>query len=276
MNVITTGGLHMAKLGLGTWKMSGADCVRSVEAALARGYRHIDTAQMYGNEDAVGEALTSTPVPRADIHVTTKVWHDNLAPDAMRRAMDTSLRLLKTDYVDLYLIHWPSPSMDLPRVMETLVALKEAGYARRIGVSNFTVALLKRVVEDIRAPIVCNQVEYHVLLGQTKLLDYMRPHGIALTAYCPLARGKLDDHRDIAAIAKKHGASPQQVALKWLLAQDGVAAIPKASRHESQAANWEAQHLVLDDDDRAIIAGLAKNERIVSPAGFSPAWDQAA
>jgi 2,5-diketo-D-gluconate reductase B len=276
MDVITTGGLHMAKLGLGTWKMSGADCVRAVDAALALGYRHIDTAQMYGNEDAVGEALAATAVPRAKIHVTTKVWHENLAPDAMRRAMETSLRLLKTDYVDLYLIHWPSPSMNLPKVMETLVGLQDAGHARHIGVSNFTVSLLKQVIEDIRAPIVCNQVEYHVLLGQKKLLDYMPPHGIALTAYCPLARGKLDEHPEIASIAKKHGASPQQVALKWLLDQDGVAAIPKASRPESQRANWEAQHLALDDADRAVIAGLAENERIVSPAGFAPVWDQAA
>jgi 2,5-diketo-D-gluconate reductase B len=276
MDLITTGGLHMPKLGLGTWKMAGAECVRGVEAALSLGYRHIDTAQMYGNEDAVGEALAATSVAREDIHVTTKVWHENLGPDAMRRAMETSLKLLKTDYVDLYLIHWPSPSMDLPKVMETLVSLKEAGFARQIGVSNFTVALLKRAVEEIGAPIVCNQVEYHVLLGQTELLEYMRPRGIALTAYCPLARGKLGEHPEIGAIAKKHRASPQQVALKWLLDQEGVAAIPKASRAESQTANWAAQKLLLDEADRASIAGLAKNERIVSPAGFAPAWDQAA
>jgi 2,5-diketo-D-gluconate reductase B len=276
METITTGGLHMPKLGLGTFKMTGAECAEAVQAALALGYRHIDTAEMYGNEDAVGEALAATSVPRADIHVTTKVWHTNLAPDAIRRAMDTSLARLRTDYVDLYLIHWPSPVMDLPRALETMVALREAGFARHIGVSNFTVALLKRAIEEIRAPIVCNQVEYHVLLGQSKLLGYMRPHEIALTAYCPLARGKLGDYPEVARIAAKHGASPQQVALKWLLDQPGVAAIPKASRAASQTANWEAQKLVLDDEDRAVIAGLAKNERIVSPAGFAPAWDQAA
>jgi 2,5-diketo-D-gluconate reductase B len=276
MEYLTQGGLRMPKLGLGTWKMAGAECVRGVEAALARGYRHIDTAQMYGNEDAVGEALAATAVPRADIHVTTKVWHENLKPDAMRRSMEASLKLLKTDYVDLYLIHWPSPSMDLPKVLETLVSLKEAGFARRIGVSNFTVALMKRAVEEVGAPIVCNQVEYHVLLDQSKVLSYARAHGIAVTAYCPLARGKLGDHPEMAEIARKHGVSPEQVALKWLLDQDGVAAIPKASRDESQAANWAAQTLALDDRDRAMIASMAKNERIVDPAGFAPAWDLAA
>jgi 2,5-diketo-D-gluconate reductase B len=190
--------------------------------------------------------------------------------------MEASLKLLKTDYVDLYLIHWPSPSMDLPKVLETLVSLKEAGFARRIGVSNFTVALMKRAVEEVGAPIVCNQVEYHVLLDQSKVLSYARAHGIAVTAYCPLARGKLGDHPEMAEIARKHGVSPEQVALKWLLDQDGVAAIPKASRDESQAANWAAQTLALDDRDRAMIASMAKNERIVDPAGFAPAWDLAA
>jgi 2,5-diketo-D-gluconate reductase B len=272
MDMITSGGLRMPKLGLGTWKMSGPDCVSGVLAALEKGYRHIDTAEMYGNEEAVGEALASTAVPRAEIHVTSKVWHEHLAPDAMRRAMDKTLKLLRTDYVDLYLIHWPSPSMDLPRALETLVSLQEAGQARRIGVSNFTVALMKRAVEEVGAPIVCNQIEYHVLLDQSQVLDYARAHDIAVTAYCPLARGKLGEHPDVAEIGRKHGASAEQVALKWLLDQPGVAAIPKAARDASQSANWAAQSLVLDDADRAILAALPKGERIVSP-GFAPAWD---
>ena len=276
MEMITSGGLRMPKLGLGTWRMAGAECVRGVERALAKGFRHIDTAQMYGNEDAIGEALASTSVPRADIHVTTKVWHENLGPDAMRRAMEHSLTQLRTDYVDLYLIHWPSPNMDLPKVLETLVSLREAGHARQIGVSNFTVALMARAVEEVGAPIVCNQVEYHVLLDQSKVLAYARSKGIAVTAYCPLARGKLGDHKEVAEIARKHGASAQQVALKWLLDQDGVAAIPKAGRDESQQANLDALTLALDDADRAVIERLTKTERIVNPAGFAPAWDPAA
>jgi 2,5-diketo-D-gluconate reductase B len=275
MDMITSGGLRMPKLGLGTWQMSGAQCVQAVQSALGKGYRHIDTAEMYNNEEAVGEALAAGPVPREEIHITSKVWHEHLAPDAMRRAIETSLRKLRTDYVDLYLIHWPSPSMDLPKAIETLVSLKEAGQARQIGVSNFTVALMRRAVEEVGAPIVCNQVEYHLFLDQSKVLDYARAHGIAVTAYCPLARGKLDEHPEIAGIARKHGASPQQVALKWLLDQDAVSAIPKAAREASQQANWDAQTLMLDDADRAVIAHLAKTERIVNPA-FAPAWDRPA
>ena len=270
---ITTHGMHMAKLGLGTWKMYGADCTRSVLRALDMGYRHIDTAQMYDNEGAVGEALAHTSVPRGEIHVTTKVWHENLAPDAMRRAIEASLRLLRQDYVDLYLIHWPSPHMDLPAAIGALVRLQEEGLARHIGVSNFPVALLRRAIEEVGAPIACDQVEYHIELGQEALLGYARPHGVALTAYCPLARGALGDHGELTAIAAKHGCTPPQVALKWLLDQDGVCAIPKAARAESQRANWEAQSLVLDDADRAVIAGLPKDRRIVSPAAFAPVWD---
>lgn len=275
MEMITAHGLRMPKLGLGTWRMSGSECTEAVEAALARGYRHIDTAQMYGNEAEVGAALAATSVPRADIHVTTKVWHEHLAPAAMRRAMESSLKLLKLDFVDLYLIHWPAPNMDLPAVLAALAKLKEEGLAKHIGVSNFTVALMKRSVEDVGAPIACNQIEYHVMLDQSKVLAYARSKDIAITAYCPLARGNLADQPIIDAIARKHGVTPQQVALKWLLDQDGVSAIPKASRPENQQANLDALKLTLDDDDRAKIAKLPKGNRIVNP-GIAPAWDAAA
>ncbi len=272
---ITTHGLKMPKLGLGTWRMTGAECTQAVQGALTRGYRHIDTAQMYGNEDAVGEALANTEVQRGDIHLTTKVWWENLAPDALRRAMDDSLKLLRTSYVDLYLIHWPHPGMDLPAALATMIKFKEEGLARNIGVSNFPVALLRQAVEDIGAPIAVNQFEYHVLIDQTKLLAYCRSKQIAATAYCPLAQGRLADHPALTGIAGKHGVSPAQVALKWLLDQDGVAAIPKAARAESQQANLDALNLQLDDEDRATIAALPKDQRFVNPA-FAPAWDLAA
>ncbi|MBN8892573.1 MAG: hypothetical protein BGP12_10850 [Rhodospirillales bacterium 70-18] len=272
MELITAGGMRMPKLGLGTWRLKGTECTEAVLGALQRGYRHIDTAQMYGNEDAVGEALAATRVARADIHLTTKVWWENLAPDAMRRAMDNSLTQLKTSYVDLYLIHWPAPDMDLPAALGQLVKFQEQGLARHIGVSNFPAALLKRAVEEIRAPICCNQVEYHVLRDQSAVLSYLRAHGMALTAYCPLAQGRLAEHPALDAIARKHNATPAQVALKWLLDQDGVAAIPKAGRATSQQANLDALALVLDDADRAAIAALPKTERFVNP-GFAPAWD---
>lgn len=272
---ITTHGLHMPKLGLGTFRMNGGECTDAVLGALERGYRHIDTAQMYGNEAEVGEALSQTKVARGDYHVTTKVWWENLAPDAMRKTCEESLRKLKLDHVDLYLIHWPAPQMDLPKALEALVKIKTDGLAKQIGVSNFTVALLKRAVEEVGAPVVCNQIEYHVMLDQSKVLAYARSKQIAVTAYCPIGRGNLDDVTDLVGIAKKHGATPQQVALKWLLDQDGVAAIPKASKPANQQANLDAMKLTLDNEDRAIIGKLPKNNRLVSPA-FAPAWDMAA
>jgi 2,5-diketo-D-gluconate reductase B len=272
MDVIATNGLRMPKLGLGTFKMTGAGCTEAVEAALVSGYRHIDTAEMYGNEAEVGDALKATDVKRADIHVTTKVWWENLAPDALRRAFDTSLAKLKLDYVDLYLIHWPHAGMDLPAALTTMMKLKEQGLVRNIGVSNFTVALMREAVEEIGAPITCNQVEYHVMLDQSKVLAYARSKQIAITAYCPLARGGLEKVPGMAQIARKHNAKPEQLALKWLLDQDGVAAIPKASQPQNQQANLDALKLVLDDEDRKVIAGLAKDQRIVNPAFWST-WD---
>ena len=275
MEMITSHGLRMPKLGLGTWRMKGDECREAVERALSLGYRHIDTAEMYDNEEAVGAALAGARLPRADIHVTTKVWWANLAPDAMRRSIDTSLRKLQTDYVDLYMIHWPAPDMDLAATLGTLVKLKEEGLARAIGVCNFTTALLRQAVDEIGAPLAANQVEYHVLLSQDPVLTYLRSKNMALTAYCPVAQGKLADHEELGVIARKHGATAVQVALKWLLDQPGVAAIPKAGRRESQVANLEAMKIELDDSDRAAIAALPKMQRMVNP-GFAPAWDKAA
>lgn len=272
MRTINAHGMHMPKLGLGTWQMRGRECTRAVLGALDLGYRHIDTAQMYGNEDAVGAALAASRVPREEIHLTTKVWVDNLAPAAMRRSMQESLRLLRTGYVDLYLIHWPTPDMDLEAALGALARLREDGLALAIGVSNFPVALLKRTVEEIGVPIACNQVEYHVLLDQTKLLSYARARGIVVTAYCPLAQGRLTEHAKLEVIARKHGCTTAQVALAWLLEQDGVAAIPKAARADSQVANLAALDIVLEEADRALIAALPKDQRCVSPE-FAPAWD---
>lgn len=269
----TTGGaLAMPKLGLGTWRMTGRECEASVARALELGYRHIDTAEMYGNEAAVGAGIADSGIPRADIFLTTKVWHEHLTPDGIRAAIESSLVKLRADHVDLFLVHWPSATMRLPAVLETMGHLKAQGLARHIGVSNFTVALLRQVVETIGVPIECNQIEYHALLDQSAVLDYARHHGIAVTAYAPLARGRLGDYPALAEIAAKHGATPEQVALKYLLDQDCVAAIPKAAREETQRANLAALALELDDEDRAAIAGLPKGERIVDPA-FAPEWD---
>ncbi|WP_095130690.1 aldo/keto reductase [Pseudomonas sp. Irchel s3h14] len=270
--IVNAQGLNMPKLGLGTWPMLGEECTRAVEQALALGYRHIDTAAAYNNEDAVGQALVNSPTPRDQIHVTTKVWWDQLQPDAMRHSMDRSLKALRSDYVDLFMIHWPTSDWDLSRTIETLVSFKEQGLARNIGVANFPLPLLRKVVEELGTPLSAIQVEYHVLLGQNALLDYARQHDLALTAYTPLARNKVSDIPHIQQIAAKHGVLPTQVALKWLLDQPNVAAIPKASSQANQLANLAALEVNLDDEDRALIAGLSKRERQVNP-DFSPVWD---
>ena len=272
MDSITTHGLNMPKLGLGTYRVKGADCQRMVESALALGYRHVDTAQMYDNEEAVGAALAASGIARDTLHITTKVWRSNLAPDAIRRTLDDSIRMLGTDHVDLFLIHWPAPDMDLAASLDAMTRLQGEGRAKAIGVSNFPTALLRQAVDEIRAPIACNQVEYHVLLGQSAVLDFCRARGIAVTAYAPLAQGRLAEQPALQSIADKHGATAAQVALKWLLDQPGVAAIPKAARPESQRANLEAFGVTLDDDDRAAIASLPKDQRMVKPA-VAPAWD---
>jgi 2,5-diketo-D-gluconate reductase B len=269
---IQTQGIALPKIGLGTYRLTGDAGRAAIESALALGYRHIDTAEMYGNEAEVGAALAASGIPRGEIHVTTKCWPDHLAPDALRAAFDTSLKKLKLDVLDLYLIHWPSRHMDLPATLEAMLKLKDAGRVRAIGVANFNIALLGQAVEQIGAPIACNQVEYHALLSQAKLLDTMRAQRIPLVAYAPLAKGRLAQHPVLEKIARKHGAAPAQVALKWLLDQDGVCAIPKATRRESQQANLDALKLDLDDADRAAIAGLPKNERCVM-SGNAPDWD---
>jgi 2,5-diketo-D-gluconate reductase B len=272
MEHLQTQGISLPRLGLGTFRMQGDACRAAVESALALGYRHIDTAEMYGNEDAIGAALAAARVPRKDLHVTTKVWNENLAPDAIRRAFDGSLKKLRLDQVDLYLVHWPAKNMNLPAIFETLLKLKQEGRTRAIGVANFNLALLKTVVEEIRAPIACNQIEYHVMLDQTKVAKYLASKSIPLVAYCPLAQGRAASDPALMAIGRKHDAGAAQVALKWLLDQDGVAAIPKASRPESQKANLDALKITLDDADRKAIAALPKDQRCVNP-GFAPAWD---
>lgn len=271
-HIVNAQGLQMPKLGLGTWPMLDDECTRAVEQALELGYRHIDTAAAYNNEDAVGQALVNSSTPREAIHLTTKVWWDQLQPDAMRHSLQRSLKALRSDYVDLFMIHWPTTDWDLPRTLETLAEFKEQGLARNIGVANFPLPLLRKVVEEYGIALSAIQVEYHVLLGQNALLDYARQHDLALTAYTPLARNKVSDVPQLQQIAKKHGVLPTQIALKWLLDQPNVAAIPKASSKANQLANLASLKVELDDEDRALIAALPKNQRQVSP-DFAPVWD---
>ncbi len=272
MSDIETRGIRMPRMGFGTFQMTGDICRSAVESALSIGYRHIDTATRYENEADVGAALAESALPRHQFHVTTKVWHDQLAPEAIRRSLGESLRKLRLDHVDLFLIHWPGAGMDLPKALETLVALKDEGLTRAIGVANFTLPLLKRTVEEIGAPIACNQIEYHVYLDQTPIRTYLAPHGIAVTAYCPIAKGEVGEDAVLQRIASRHGATPAQVALRWLMDQGQVAVIPKAAGAARQLENFGAQALQLDEADHAAIAALPKARRYVNPA-FAPQWD---
>ena len=272
METITTQGVAMPRLGFGTFRMPGAAAQSVVENAIALGYRHIDTAAMYENEAAVGAAIAASGVARNDLFITTKVWHDQLAPDALHRAFDASLRKLGLDHIDLYLVHWPSKDMDMASTLEALTSLRERGLARAIGVCNFNLPMLRRAIEEIDAPIASVQVEYHPLLSQSALLGYLRRHGLPLTAYAPLAQGRAASDPVLASIGQKHGVSAAQIAIAWLLDQPGVAVIPKAARPESQKANLAALDIRLDDEDRAAIAALPKDQRFVRPP-FAPEWD---
>lgn len=273
MNTITTQNVRIPRLGFGTFRMPGGGCQPVVESALSLGYRHLDTAAMYENEDAVGAAIATSGLARDDLFVTTKVWHDQLGTsDAIRRAFDASLTKLKLDQVDLYMVHWPSKDMDMAIVLDTLSALRDEGRTRAIGVCNFTLPMMHRAVDELGAPIAALQVEYHPFLDQSALLAFLRKRGIPLTAYAPLAQGRAAQDETLKRIGAKHGASAAQVAIAWLLNQDGVIAIPKAQLPERQQSNLDALHIVLDDEDRALIAGLPKDKRYVSPP-FAPDWN---
>lgn len=273
MKTVTTRDVSIPRLGFGTFRMPGDSCQPAVESAIALGYRHFDTAAMYENEDAVGAAIATSRFARNELFVTTKVWHDQLGTrDTIQKAFDTSLAKLKLDYVDLYMVHWPSKNMDMATVLDALTALRDEGRTRAIGVCNFTLPMMRRAVDELRAPIAALQVEYHPFLDQSALLAYLRERGIPLTAYAPLAQGRAAKDETLGRIAAKHDASAAQVAIAWLLSQDGVIAIPKAQRPESQQLNLDALKIVLDDEDRALIAALPKNQRYVSPP-FAPDWN---
>ncbi|WP_296225523.1 aldo/keto reductase [Ralstonia sp. UBA689] len=272
MKALKTQGISIPRLGLGTFRIPVEECQPVVESALALGYRHIDTAAMYANETAVGAAIAASGLPRDEVFVTTKVWHDQLAPQAVPRALEQSLTKLKLDYVDLYLVHWPAPGMDMAATMEAMMALRESGRVRAIGVCNFNLSMLQTAIDVVGALLACVQVEYHPFLDQTALLTYLGNKGIPLTAYAPLAQGRVAEDATLQAIGRKHGATAAQVAIAWVLEQPDVIAIPKAQRRESQQANLDALRIRLDDDDRKAIAALPKHLRYVQPA-FAPDWD---
>ena len=263
-------GTEVPALGFGTFRLPGAACYQGVQHALALGYRHIDTAQLYGNEEEVGAAIKDAPVPRADVFLTTKVWHTNLAPAKVRSSTEESLRKLQTDYVDLLLIHWPTPNLDLATALDAMHLLQAEGKVRHIGVSNFPSALMREAIEH--APIFCNQVEYHPYLSQAPLLDLAHAHDVLITAYRPTANGKLNDEPLVRDLAATYGKTPMQIALRWLIQQDKVATIPKSANSSRRAENFAVFDFALTADEMAAMHALASNERFVDPP-FAPVWD---
>lgn len=254
--------IALPKLGLGTYKLTGDAGRDAVADALRLGYRHVDTAAMYGNEEAVGQGLRASGVPRRDVFLTTKVWHTDLAPADLRASAEASLKRLDVDDVDLLLVHWPSPDLDLDATMEALVRTQTDGLARHIGVSNFPPRLFERACD--LAPVACVQVEYHVFLNQDEMLGRTRAHDAWLTAYRPINKGAVDDEPVLREIAANHDATPAQIALAWLLGQDGVAAIPKAASPENRRANFAAQDIRLVPDEAAALHALSlRRERKV-------------
>lgn len=273
MQGIDIQGVTVPALGFGTWALSGQAAYEATLSALALGYRHIDTAQIYGNEAEIGRAIRDSRIPRDEIFLVTKIPPSQLHAGPAKRSHEESLRRLGLDYVDLLLIHWPNSQVPLGETLGALAELRQAGKTRFIGVSNFTVALLREAVERERAELLCNQVEYHPFLPQRALLPLMKRYGMMLTAYAPVARGRVFRDKTLLAIGRKYGKSGGQVALRWLIEQERVAAIPKAARREHAAANLQIFDFALSAEDRAAIDALAEGDRLVEWGGYSPDWD---
>ena len=244
MLYVETHGARIPALGLGTFRLDGRTAGRMVAYALEIGYRHIDTAQMYGNEAEVGAALASSGVPREEIWLTTKIWPDDFAEGDLQRAAGQSVGRLRTE-PDLLLLHWPNPRVPLRETIRALNEVRRQGLTRHIGISNSPTALIRQSVALSEAPLLVNQVEYHPYLSQRAVLEEARAQGMALTAYSPVAQGKVFADRTLARIGERHGKSPGQVTLRWLLQQDGVSAIPRSSREAHAAANLDVFDFVL-------------------------------
>lgn len=270
---VEANGAAIPAIGFGTWQLTGRACTDAVRMALDLGYRHVDTAAMYGNEDEVGAGLKASGLDRDEIFVTTKVWYEDLRPGDLERSAQASLRRLGLDQVDLLLIHWPNPSMPLADSLGALAEAKRRGLTRHIGVSNFPAGLLEEAVARLREPLVVNQCEYHPFLDQTKVIAACRRHGLAFTSYSPLGKGEVARDPVVREIADRHGKAPGQIVLRWHVQQPGVVAIPKASTREHISENLNIFDFELSPEEMARISGLARpGGRMVDPS-WSPDWD---
>jgi diketogulonate reductase-like aldo/keto reductase len=264
---------EMPMLGLGTWQNDDHDqCADSVQTALEMGYRHIDTAQMYRNEDAVGDGIAAANVDREEVFLATKIVPSKLSYDNVIASTRDSLDRLGVDYLDLLYVHWPANEYDPEETLSAFEQLYNENTIRSIGVSNFEPEHLDRALDAIDAPIFANQVEMHPLLPQEELREYAKDNDIELVAYSPLARGKVLNEPTIGDIAEKHGVSGAQVSLAWLR-EKGVAAIPKATGEDHLRDNWESLALELDDEDIRKIDRIDTVDRQIHPDFAPNAWD---
>ncbi|HCQ7757533.1 2,5-didehydrogluconate reductase DkgB [Citrobacter sp. Cs237] len=261
--------------GLGTFRLKDDVVIASVKTALALGYRAVDTAQIYDNEAAVGQAIAESGIPRGDLYITTKIWTENLSKDKLIPSLKESLKKLRTDYVDLTLIHWPSPNDAVPvaEFMQALLEAKEQGLTREIGISNFTIPLMEKAIAAVGVDnIATNQIELSPYLQNGKVVEWAKQHGIHITSYMTLAYGKALNDEVISRIAAKHSATPAQVILAWAIGE-GYSVIPSSTKRENLASNLQALNLKLDAEDKHAIATLDCNDRLVSPEGLAPEWD---
>lgn len=269
---VEANGARIPLIGLGTWDLRGKTCAKMVEEALGLGYRHIDTAAMYGNEEAVGEGLRASGVPRDEVFITTKVWSSDLRARDFERSARDSIKKLKLPSVDLLLIHWPNPSIPLKETMTALCKMKKEGVARHIGVSNFTVALIEEAVGLATEPLVNNQIECHPYLDQGKPIAASRKRGLSVTAYSPIARGRVKGDAVLSRIGKAHGKTATQVCLRYLV-QHNVIVIPRTSRSERLKENFAIFDFKLTPAEMTEIAGLAHPGGRIVEWGGAPEWD---
>jgi 2,5-diketo-D-gluconate reductase B len=277
MKTVNANGAHIPQLGFGTFRMPEAEVHAILPKALAAGFTHVDTAQIYENEAAVGTAIAASGIGRENVFLTTKVWVAHYGRDAFSASVEESLRKLKTDHVDLLLLHWPNDAVPLAEQIGELNAVRERGLARDIGVSNFNTALMAEAVRLSAAPLATNQVEYHPYLDQMKVLEDAETHGMALTAYYAMADGKVLGDPALREIGAAHGKSAAQVVLRWLVQQPDVVALTKTATESRLAENLALFDFALTPDEMTRIHRLARPDgRIVSPEGLAPAWDKAA
>ena len=271
--VLTAHGAKMPAIGFGTMELPQRPA-ELVAYAIAAGYRHIDTARKYGTEERVGEGIRASGIARDELFVTTKVTELDAHEADFLRSAETSLKALQLDYVDLLLVHWPQPKVPFAETLSALAKAKRRGLTRHIGVSNFTLAMLEEAVHVCPEPLVTNQIEYHAYLPQDRMLAALRRNGMILTAYCPVARGKLLDDPIVGEIAKARGKSIAQICLRWLIQQPMVAAVPRALEEAHIAENLDVFDFSLSGEEMRRISALrSRNIRIANPPERAPKWD---